>query len=138
MKLSNQLILALVSHGALYITATTLDASQAYKVLKFRRIVAKAIDKLREAEIALIRECGLDITDKGEITGQDSGKERFGRMRNELYADSTETDDVNLIPYSSWHTLQQENKGLADAYIEDSLEGILWQSDEDKGTGKQL
>ena len=126
MKLKNNIIIALVSNGALDITANDLDASQAYKVIKFRRAIQKAFGALQEAERAIITECGLEIGEKGILNGDDAGKEKFAKLRTELYADETEIGEVKSLPYADWHRLKGENKGLGNAYVEDNLEGVLW------------
>lgn len=130
MKLKNNIIVALVNNGALNITANGLDAGQAYKVIKFRRAIQKAFEALLEAEKAIIADCGLEIGEKGVLNGSDESKEKFGKLRTELYADEAEIGEVKSLPYADWHKLKGENKGLANAYIEDNLEGVLWTAPE--------
>lgn len=131
MKLKNNIIIALVSNGALNITANDLDAGQAYKVIKFRRAIQKAFEALQEAEKAIITECNLEIGEKGILNGEDADKEKFGKLRTELYNDETEIGEVKSLPYADWHLLKKENKSLGNAYIEDNLEGVLWTAPEE-------
>lgn len=131
MKLKNSIIIALVSNGALNITANDLDAGQAYKVIKFRRAIQKAFEALQEAEKAIIADCNLEIGEKGVLNGEDADKEKFAKLRTELSADETEIGEVKSLPYADWHKLKGENKGIANAYIEDNLEGVLWTAPEE-------
>lgn len=130
MKLKNNIIIALVSNGALNITANDLDAGQAYKVIKFRRAIQKAFEALQEAEKAIITECNLEIGEKGILNGEDADKEKLGKLRTELYNDETEIGEVKSLPYADWHLLKKENKSLGNAFIEDNLEGVLWTAPE--------
>lgn len=131
MKLKNNIIVALAQVGALNLNATALDAAHAYKVIKFRRAVAKAFEELQEAEEGIIKDCGLEIADKGELTGTDEAKAKFAKLQRELYEDEADLGGIKTIPYEQWHLLKQENKGLANAFVEDSLEGILWNAPEE-------
>ncbi len=131
MKLKNNIIVALAQVGCLNITANTLSAADGYKVIKFRRAVAKAFEALGEAERAIIKDCGLEIADKGELTGKDEDKAKFRKLQSELYADEADLGDIKAVSYESWHLLKNENKGLGNAFVEDSLEGGLWNAPEE-------
>lgn len=132
MKLKNNIIIALVQAGCLALTAEAIDdASQGYKVIKFRRGVQKAFEGLQDAERAIINDCHLEIVEKGVLNGEDADKEKFAKLRNELYNDETEIGEVKALPYTAWHELKKACKGLAEPYIEDNLEGVLWVAPEE-------
>ena len=131
MKIKNQLVLALVSNGVLNITAITLDASEAYKIVKFRREVKKAFDELSEKEREFIRDLGLEIGENGKLEGKDEDIRKFGEFQKALYEDDAELGDIKAMPFDAWHDLQKENKVLAAAFIEDALENILWTAPEE-------
>ena len=131
MKIKNQLVLALVSNGVLNITATTLNASEAYKIIKFRRVVKKAFDELSEKEKDFIKDLGLEIGENGKLEGKEDDIKKFGEFQKALYEDDVELGDIKAMPYDAWHELQKENKALAIPFIEDELEGILWTAPEE-------
>ena len=126
MKIKNQLVLALVSNGVLGITATTLNASQAYKIIKFRREVRNAFDEMSEKEKDYINALGLEIGENGKLEGKEDDIKKFGEFQKALYEDEVELGDIKAMPYDAWHELQKENKALAIPFIEDGLEGIIW------------
>ena len=131
MKIKNQLVLALVSNGVLNITATALNASQAYKIIKFRREVRKAFDELSEKEKDFIKDLGLEIGENGKLEGKEDDIKKFGEFQQALYEDEVELGDIKAMPYDAWHELQKENKALAIPFIEDGLENILWAAPEE-------
>lgn len=130
MKIKNQLALALVSNGVLNITATTLSASEAYKIVKFRREVRKAFDEMSEKEMEFIKDLGLEIGEKGKLDGKEDDIRKFGEFQKTLYDDDVELGDIKAMPFDAWHDLQKENKVLAVPFIEEALENILWTAPE--------
>lgn len=126
MKLKNNIIVALAQVGALNLNTTALEAAHAYKVIKFRRAVAKAFEELQEAEKGIIKDCGLEIAADGKLEGPDEAKAKFAKLQKELYEDEADLGDIKAIPFEQWHALKSENKGLANALVEDALEGVLW------------
>ena len=131
MKIKNNLLVILAQVGGLNITANNLSAADAYKVIKFRRAVAKAFEALGDAEKAIIKDCGLEIVEKGELNGTDEAKAKFRKLQAELYNDEVDLGDIKTISFESWHELKKENKALANAYVEDNLEGVLWNAPEE-------
>ena len=126
MKLKNTTIIALAKCGALSIKTSSIQASEAYKVLKFRRAIQRTFAEIQESERAIVAECNLTVTENGTIEGEESGKERFAELQSALYNEEQEIGDIKSVSYEDWHTLQQDNEGLCDPYIEDELENILW------------
>ena len=130
MKLKNYIILS-IQRTDKPITANTLDAVSAYKVIKFRRAIQEASKRIVDAEKELLSQCNLTIKDKGAIDGKPEDIERFVALRMELYQDESEVGDVNTIPYTEWHKLKNENSTLATPIVEDTLENILWEAPEE-------
>lgn len=125
MKLKNNVVLILANNGGLNLTANTLNANEAYNVIKFRRGIAKVLNMLQESEKEILKECNLEISNKGSLNGSEEDKIKFIKLRTELYNDESEIGEINSLQYPSWHLLKNENKILGDAFIEDNLEGIL-------------
>ncbi len=46
--------------GGLSITANDLDASHAYKVIKFKKAIKKALDSIMSAENDILKELGIE------------------------------------------------------------------------------
>lgn len=122
----------MVREGCLNLTANTLNAAQAYAVIKFRRAIGRAYHDLTEAEGALISDCGLSIGEKGVLNGAPEKLDKFRELRDQLAEDLVDIGDMKALPYEAWHALKQENKGLADAYIEESLAGTFWLEPDDE------
>lgn len=126
-KIKNRIIVALINAGCSNITAMTIEAAHAYKVIKFRRAILKAFEEIVEKEKELIRECSLEVGERGVLNGSPDDIKKFNELREELYTDESEIDS-KTIPFESWHELQKENKCLVSAPVEDALEGILWET----------
>lgn len=153
--MKKQTIIMLANAGVQSITNHTLDASQAYKVVKFRKAFNAALDAISEDEKGLLKEAGiedapsfnkeLDELRKANRTPEQEDKykemtEKVARY-NELHAEMLQEDvtlDCKALPYAEWHKLQNENKEIGErkldllsGWVEDMLEGILWTAPED-------
>ncbi len=142
--MKNYNIINLVGAGALSVTANDLDAAQAYKVIKFKKAVKKALASISEAEKEIIKEAGIEDAqafDKERAELRASGEnperlaeldktyQRFAELRDNLYNEDTELD-VKVLPFEAFHALQQENKGIEGRPLnafEEMLEGVLWE-----------
>ena len=136
-------LLNLVNAGILGITANDLDASQAYKVLKFKRAVKRAFSDVAESERGLLSEVGIadpgafdkerqDCTDPERKAELDKTFDRFNELRKNLYEEEVKLD-CKTLPFDAFHALQRENKAQKAAPLnafEDVLEGVLWESPE--------
>lgn len=153
--MKKQTLIVLANAGIQSITNHTLDAAQAYKVVKFRKSFNAAIDAIAEDEKALLKEAGiedapsfnkeLDELRKANRTPEqeDKYKEMTEKVKryNELHAEMLQeevTIDCKALPYEEWHKLQNENKEIGErkldllsGWVEDVLEGILWTAPED-------
>lgn len=128
MKIKNNVILALANVGGQNITASTISAEHAYKVIKFRRAISKAFEEIVAKEKELIKDCELEIGDGGKLSGKNEDIKRFGEIRQKLYEDESDLGDIKTVPFEAWHEIKKENKSLQNAFIEDSLEGIIWEA----------
>lgn len=127
MKLENKLILTIIEAGGRTITANSIDdADSAFAVIKFRQSLTKAFAALKSAEMTLISECNLKADGRGNLTGGPADKKRFCALEQKLLSDTSDLGEITPIPYKDWHSLKKENKGLANAEIEDALENLMW------------
>lgn len=152
--MQKRIILALAQSGINGITAHTLPAAQAYKIVKFRSALNKAYEGIRESQQALLKDAGIENVDDfnkefqelkavsdptaeqtERIKDMEAKDRRFGELYNELLNEDATLEGVKPMPYEDWHKLQIENaeKGekkpdLLPAWVEDALEGILWEA----------
>lgn len=148
--MKKQTLIVLANAGIQSITNHTLDAAQAYKVVKFRKSFNAAIDAIAEDEKALLKEAGIEdapafnkeLEDLRKADRTHEQEEKFKEMTekvaryNELHAEMLQEEvtlDCKALPYAEWHKLQNENKEMGErkldllsGYVEDVLEGILW------------
>lgn len=152
--MKNGQIVALCNAGVLQMQALSLDATQAYKVYKFRKAVEKAYNDIIEAQKGLIKEAGIEdgktFTDRlkalrgkkertdeeaEELEKMNSQDTDLGKLITELYEDDTAID-CKALPYEAWHALRKENKLLADNGIETVLLDVLWAEPEEAQEAK--
>lgn len=153
--MKKQTIIMLANAGVQSITNHTLDAAQAYKVVKFRKAFNAALEAIGEDEKALLKEAGIDDAPsfnkeldelrKANRTPEqeDKYKEMTEKVKryNELHAEMLQEEasiDCKALPYEEWHKLQNENKEVGDkkvdllaGWVEDMLEGCLWVAPEE-------
>lgn len=155
--MKKQTLIVLANAGIQSITNHTLDAAQAYKVVKFRKSFNAALDAIAEDEKALLKEAGIEdapsfnkeLEDLRKADRTPEQEEKFKEMTekvaryNELHAEMLQEEvtlDCKAMPYEDWHKLQGENAekemngrkvDLLPAYVEDALEGVLWEAPEE-------
>ena len=151
-------LIFLVNSGVQTITNHELEPAHAYKVVKFRKAVAKALDALAKDEDAIRSDAGIPdaaVFDKElkelreaehrtevqqvRLDEMETMLKRFLDLRSELMGEEL-TLDCKTLPYEEWHKLQNENKArdiggrkvdVLSGHVEDLLEGILWAAPED-------
>lgn len=152
--MKKQTIIMLANAGVQSITNHTLDASQAYKVVKFRKAFNAALESLSKDEEALRKDAGIEDpqafdkelqelreskSDAKRLEEMEGILKRFIELRAELLNEEV-TLDCKTMPYDEWHKLQVENSekemngkkvDLLPAYVEDALEGVLWVAPEE-------
>jgi hypothetical protein len=137
-------IFNLAGSGIFSVSANTLDAAHAYKVIKFKSAVRKAAQAIEDAQKELTKEAGIDDPQAFDKEYQDllkskanperlkelDGKfKRLMELRSNLYNEEATLDGVKTIPYEQFFALQKENKDIKEKPLEnfaDLLEGILW------------
>lgn len=153
--MKKQTLIVLANAGIQSITNHTLDAAQAYKVVKFRKAFNAAIDAIAEDEKALLKEAGIEdapsfnkeLEDLRKADRTPEQEEKYNEMTekvkryNELHAEMLQEEvtlDCKALPYAEWHKLQNENKEIGErkldllsGWVEDVLEGCLWTAPED-------
>ena len=148
--MKKQTLIVLANAGIQSITNHTLDAAQAYKVVKFRKAFNAALDAIAEDQKALLKEAGIedsvafnqemDELRKANRTPEQEAKlkemeakvKRYNEMNLELLKEEV-TLDCKAMPYEDWRKLQNENKEIGErkldllsGWVEDMLEGCLW------------
>lgn len=139
-------IFNLVNNGILSITANDLDAAQAYKVVKFKRVIKNAFDKIIESEKDMMAELKIDDAtafdnemaalkksgeDQKKLSDMEARLKRLNEMRANVLKEDAELGDVATMPYEVFHELQKENKELQHKPLnvfEEILEGVLWEA----------
>ena len=142
-------ILNLANTGVFLISANTLDAAHAYKVIKFKGAVRKIAEAVDEEQKAIAKEAGIEDTatfdkERAELRKTNSNPERlaeldkqlarFIELRENFYKEPVELEGVKTIPYEQFFALQKENKDLEGKPLEayaDLLEGVLWAAPEE-------
>lgn len=146
-------LIFLVNSGVQIITNHELEPAHAYKVVKFRKAVAKAFDALAKDEEAIRTDAGIPDAaafdkelkelreaeyrtevQQARLDEMEAAIKRFLDLRSELM-DEELALDCKALPYEEWHKLQNENKNkeingvkvdILSGYVEDILEDILW------------
>lgn len=147
--MKNFQILAITDAGITAITANDLDASHAYKVVKFKRAISKAVSAIADAERSLLKEVkveDIDAFNKERKELKESGKNakrleemdktlsRFNELKTALYNEEADLSEVKAIPFEQFHLLQRENREIPGKPLntfEEVLEGVLWSAPEE-------
>lgn len=143
-------ILNLAKADIFSVSANTLEAAHAYKVVKFKGAVRKIAEAIDEEQKAIAKEAGIEDTaafdkERAELRKTNSNPERlaeldkqlgrFIELRENFYKEPVELEGVKTIPYEQFFALQKENKDLEGKPLEayaDLLEGVLWAAPEEK------
>lgn len=141
----------MVNSGTLNITNHELDPKSAYKIVKFRNALNKALDKIQELEKSMLKDCDIEDAqalnkEMEELRKNNNGTPeenkklaeleektvKYNKLRSEMLEEEVNLDGVKTISYEDWHTLRKENKPKKDGdtdplnnYIESVLENVL-------------
>lgn len=147
-------IINLASSGVFSVSANTLDASQAYKVIKFKSAVRNAAIAADEALKMLAKEAGIEDAiefdkERAELSKTKANPERLAELnkqfqrlmelRESFYNEDVKLDGVKAIPYDQFFALQKENKDIQGKPLDvfaDLLEGVLWTGEPEEKEGK--
>jgi hypothetical protein len=144
--MKNHNIVSIVNAGILTISANDLDAVLAYRVIKFKKAVKKALDSIMSAENDILKELGIEDvlafnkersnlresgSNKKRLAELDKKHERFVELQNNLYNEDAKLEDVAPLTFEQFHELQKENRELKFKPLnafEEILEGVLWEA----------
>lgn len=147
--MKNHDIIIITNAGILSITANDLEASAAYKVIKFKKAVKKALESIMASENEILKEVGIedvakfnkersDLRDSGKdkkrLTELDKTYARFVELQKNLYGEEADLKGAEPLPFDKFHALQKENRELATKPLnafEEILEGVLWAAPND-------
>jgi len=111
------------------------DAKDAYKVLRWKKLIPEAFKTMREQWDSLIKECFTEEELKDVNTDAEKSDElqekinKFNGLFNELMADDTACD-IKPISFNSWHKMLKASD-IKLGMVEPELEGILFTAPED-------
>ena len=138
-------ILNLAKADIFSVSANTLEAAHAYKVVKFKGAIRKALVSIEEANAEIAKEANIEDVKEFDRelnslrqTGRDPVRlaalekklSQLDKLRAAMYKDDAKLDGVKTIPYDQFFALQKENKELPHRPLEafaDILEGVLWE-----------
>lgn len=111
------------------VTAHTIDAAHAYKVVKFKNILKNFMSDIDKMDEGFRKELNIDdafiariniLTDKDEKDLTKKEKEelaslretdiKYGKMRDSLLNEEVDMSEAKAMPYEEWKKLQDENK----------------------------
>ena len=149
-------ILNLLNLGFGQVTNHNLPVEHAYKVVKMRKALSNAFESIQKDEEAIRKDAGIENpeeVDKELKTRRETEKRtpeqetkrkemneklnRFLALRSEMLNEEITLEGVKAMPYDAWHELQKENAekefngkklDLLSGYVEDTLEGVLWEA----------
>ena len=138
-------VIELCNAGILDITSNDLEAEDAYNVYKFKKQLRKKYIEILENDKDLIKQAeienpkkfdddykkALESKNQEEISKYEVKLRRLSELKNVMLSEIVTFDDLQKIPYKSWHILQKENadKKVLNGYNEELLENILWSED---------
>ena len=111
------------------------DAKDAYKVLRWKKLIPEAFKTMRDQWDSLIKECFTEEELKDVNTDAEKSDElqekinKFNGLFNELMADDT-VCDIKPISFDSWHKMLKASD-IKLGMVEPELEGILFTAPED-------
>ena len=130
------LIRQIAESGIMTASANTLDAAQAYKVLRWKSAIKKAYEDQEEARKSILKE----VFTEDELTRLNSGNadeelqpklQRFSDLYGSLMGEEVNLD-LKKVPYEAWHALSKENS-LKLGVLETELEGVLFDAPKEEG-----
>lgn len=111
------------------------DSKDAYRVLRWKKLIPESFKVMRNQWDSLIKECFTEDELKAVNTDAEKSKElqekinKFNGLFNELMADDTACD-IKPISFETWHKMLKESD-IKLGRVEPELEGILFTAPED-------
>lgn len=151
-------VLFMVNSGTLNITNHELDPKSAYKIVKFRNALDKALEKIQDLEKSMLKDCDIedaqiinkeqeDLRKNNNRTPEEDAKlaeidakiSKYNGLHAEMLQEDVTLEGVLTIPYEDWHALRKENRPSDNKqpdplnnYIENILENVLWTAPKDE------
>lgn len=117
----------LFNEGMRDLTAHTLDAAHAYKVVKLKNVLRNVNEGINKADEALYKELGIDKAfidrfdellgkeklnkkEEEELAKMKETDKRLGEMREAMLNEEADLSEAKVMPYEQWKKLQDENK----------------------------
>ena len=135
--MKNFILNAIMNTNLLQVDTNLIDdAKDAYKVMKWKKMIPEAFKTMREQWDGLLKECFTEeelkiVNDKQEENTPeiDAKLEKFEKLFNELMSDDTSID-IKPISFETWHKLLKASD-IKLGIIEPELENILFIAPED-------
>lgn len=135
--MKNFILNAIMNTNLLQVDTNLIDdAKDAYKVMKWKKMIPEAFKTMREQWDSLLKECFTEeelkiVNDKKEENTPeiDAKLEKFEKLFNELMSDDTSID-IKPISFETWHKLLKASD-IKLGIIEPELENILFVAPED-------
>ena len=135
--MKNFILNAIMNTNLLQVDTNLIDdAKDAYKVMKWKKMIPEAFKTMREQWDSLLKECFTEeeiniVNNKEEENTPeiDAKLEKFEKLFNELMSDDTSID-IKPISFETWHKLLKASD-IKLGIIEPELENILFVAPED-------
>lgn len=135
--MKNFILNAIMNTNLLQVDTNLIDdAKDAYKVMKWKKMIPEAFKTMREQWDSLLKECFTEeelkiVNNKEEENTPeiDVKLEKFEKLFNELMSDDTSID-IKPISFETWHKLLKASD-IKLGIIEPELENILFVAPED-------
>lgn len=135
--MKNFILNAIMNTNLLQVDTNLIDdAKDAYKVMKWKKMIPEAFKTMREQWDSLLKECFTEeelkiVNNKEEENTPeiDAKLEKFEKLFNELMSDDTSID-IKPISFEAWHKLLKASD-IKLGIIEPELENILFVAPED-------
>lgn len=128
------LIKAIAESPIMIASTNTLEASQAYKVLKWKIAIKKAAEELENSRVSLVKELFTE-EEQQQLNSSTLPNELHDKVLrfNEMYASLINEDcDIQFdkLSYNNWHSLCKENSLKLNG-LEIELNGVLFDTSEE-------
>jgi len=122
--MKNQDIITLCNGGFLAATAHSLPEAHFYKFFRFKREAEKANRRIGDAQVALLKECGIDPQKFAEAS--DEAREKFTKANALLLDEDAGIEVKARIPFAFYKGVYDENKTeRGDIFANMAVEAVL-------------
>ncbi len=122
--MTNKDIITLCNGGFLAATGHSLPVEHFYKFHKFRRAVERANRAIGEAQLALLKDCGIEPGKFGDAPAE--ALQRFNVANDALLAEESGVEVKARIPIALYKGIYDENKTAErDIFADIAMEVIV-------------